>query len=116
MATRKKQQDRFAEKLQEMSATVADMQGVCKPLAEDLLEAYVRVYGDYEELDATLKRDGLLIEQERGGANNRHVDTVKHPAFDMRRNTINQMADLANKIKRFVKDDTGSAEDEFDVF
>lgn len=113
--TRKKR-DRFAEKLEEMTTTVDDMQGVCKPLAEDLLEAYVRVYGDYEELNATLKRDGLLIEVEKGARENRHIEQVKHPAFDMRRNCINQMADLANKIKRFVKDDTGTADDGFDSF
>lgn len=108
--------DAFKEKLDSMRSTVRDMQGVCKPLAEDLLEAYVKIYGDYLELDSTLKADGLLIEQERGGANNRHVELVKHPAFDMRRNCINQMGDLANRIKRFVKDDTGVAEDDFDAF
>lgn len=108
--------DPFAEKLEAMQSTVADMVGVCKPLAEDLLEAYVKVYGDYVELDRVLKLDGLIIDKEVGAANNRRVDMVKHPAFDMRRNCINQMADLANKIKRFVKDDTGVQEDDFDAF
>lgn len=102
-----KKKDEFEQKLDEMRLTVSDMKGVCKPLAEDLLEAYVRVYGDYRKLDDTLDKDGLLIDVERGGANNRHVEKVKHPAFDMRRNCINQMGDLANRIKRFVKDDTG---------
>ena len=112
----KKDKDKFAEKLEQMQTTVSDMGGVCKPLAEDLLAAYVTIYSDYCALNETLAKDGLLIEQERGGANNRHVERVKHPAFDMRRNCVTQMADLANKIKRFVNDDTGSAEDEFDVF
>lgn len=108
--------DPYAEKLESMSALVDGMSGVCKPLAEDLLAAYVRVFRDYEALNRTLERDGLLIEVEKGAASNRHSECVKHPAFDMRRNTINQMADLANKIKRFVKDDEGVAEDEFDAF
>lgn len=111
-----RKKDGFEEKLEAMRSTVRDMQGVCKPLAEDLLEAYVKVYGDYLELDGTLKSEGLLIEIEKGGENNRHVERVKHPAFDMRRNCINQMGDLANRIKRFVKDDTGVAEDDFDAF
>lgn len=112
----RKKRDEFAEKLEAMQSTVADMQGVCKPMAEDLLAAYVRIYRDYMQLDEMLTADGLLISQEKGGANNRHTELVKHPAFDMRRNSITQMADLANKIKRFVKEDTGNAEDDFDAF
>lgn len=114
MATKKK--DAYAEKLAELQDTVSTMQGVCKPLAEDLLGAYVRVFRDYQSLNDTLERDGLLIKVEKGGENNRHIERVKHPAFDMRRNCINQMADLANKIKRFVKDDEGVAEDDFSDF
>lgn len=113
--TRKR--DEFEGKLEQMKRTVADMQGVCKPLAEDLLEAYVRVYQDYRKLDDTLAKDGLLIEMEKGGAGNRHIERVKHPAFDMRRNCINQLGDLANRIKRFVKDDTASeVSDDFSDF
>lgn len=112
-----RKKDRFTEKLEDMKSTVRDMQGVCKPLAEDLLEAYVRVYQDYRDLDDILSKEGVLIEVEKGGENNRHIERVKHPAFDMRRNCINQMGDLANRIKRFVKDDTGSsASDGFDEF
>lgn len=99
-----------------MRGTVSTMTGVCRPLAEDLLGAYVKVYSDYEALTAMLDREGLLIDVEKGGEGNRHVERVKHPAFDMRRNCVNQMADLANKIKRFVKDDEGTVEDDFDAF
>lgn len=116
MATRKSLRDPYAEKLEAMSALVDGMRGVCKPLAEDLLSAYVRVFRDYEALNRTLESEGLLIDVEKGGAANRHVERVKHPAFDMRRNCVNQLADLANKIKRFVAEDEGSAEDEFDDF
>ena len=109
-------QDIYKAKLYSLSILVECMSGVCKPLAEDLLSAYVRVFQDYEELNRTLEEDGLLIWVEKGGENNRHSERVKHPAFDMRRNCINQLADLANKIKRFVKDDEGVAEDDFDSF
>lgn len=108
--------DYDGEKLRQMEESVQDMQGVCKPLAEDLLEAYVRVYRDYLALDETLRREGLLIEVEKGGASNRHSERVKHPAFDMRRNCVSQMADLANKIKRFVREDPGTDADEFTDF
>ncbi len=117
MATRKQQpKDAYAQKLKDMSRLVDDMKGVCKPLAVDLLSTYVRVYRDYEELNRMLEDEGLLICVQKGGERNPHVERVKHPAFDMRRNTINQMADLANKIKRFLKDDEGVVEDEFDAF
>lgn len=117
MATKKQQpKDAYAQKLKDMSKLVKDMKGVCKPMAEDLLETYVNIYQDYVYLTDLMAREGLLIETEKGAANNRRVVREKHPAFDMRRNTINQMADLANKIKRFVKDDEGTAEDDFDSF
>lgn len=117
MAPRKKKpEDAYAQKLEDMRSLVDGMSGVCKPMAEDLLETYVNIYQDYVYLTDLMAREGLLIETEKGAANNRRVVREKHPAFDMRRNTINQMADLANKIKRFVKDDEGTAEDDFDSF
>ena len=109
-------QDVYKAKLYSLSVLVECMSGVCKPLAEDLLSAYVRVFQDYEELNRTLEDEGLLIYVQKGGERNPHTERVKHPAFDMRRNCINQMADLANKIKRFVRDDEGTVEDEFDAF
>lgn len=117
MATRKKKpEDAYAQKLEDMRSLVDGMSGVCKPMAEDLLETYVTIYQDYVEFTDVLEREGKIIETEKGAANNRRVVREKHPAFDMRRNTINQMADLANKIKRFVKDDEGTVEDGFDSF
>ena len=83
-----------------------------------MLASYVRVYEDYEELNEMLEREGLLIDVERGGENNRRVEKVKHPAFDMRRNCIAQMNDTANKIYRFCKDDEERNPEptEFDTF
>lgn len=114
--TKAKKSDKYEKKLAEMRSLVDGMSGVCKPMAEDLLETYVNIYQDYAYFTDLMGREGLLIEVEKGAANNRRVVREKHPAFDMRRNTINQMADLANKIKRFVKDDEGVVEDEFDSF
>lgn len=118
MAPRKKKpEDAYAQKLEDMRSLVDGMSGVCKPMAEDLLETYVNIYQDYVYLTDLMAREGLLIETEKGAANNRRIVREKHPAFDMRRNTINQMADLANKIKRFVKDDEGTDDgDEFSKF
>lgn len=119
MATRKKAskpRDKYAEKLERMEEQVSGMGGIGREMAEDLLGTYVQVFSDYEKLNEKLEVEGLLIENERGGANNRHTVMEKHPAFDMRRNCIAQMADLANKIKKFIKDDDAEAEDEFDQF
>lgn len=105
---RKKPDEKTRAKLDELEGQIADMEGINRSLADDLLSAYVTVWADYERLNDTLGRDGLLIETEKG--------SVKHPAFDMRRNTINQIADLANKIKRFVKDTPVEQTDDFTDF
>lgn len=107
---------RMREKLADMQAQVSSLDGLKRRMADDLLDAYVRVFADYERLDRRLSREGLLVEVEKGGADNRHVVTAKNPAFDMRRNCISQMADLANKINRFVKDGESSETDAFDEF
>lgn len=100
----------YEAKLRSLRRTVSGMEGVCKPMAEDLLEAYAHIYADWHKLDRMLEEDGLLVVGPRGGM-------VKSPAFDMRRNCITQMADLANKIKRFVRDDSGPEDaDDFAAF
>lgn len=101
----KRRSGAYTKKLNELKALVASLDGLRAKLAGDMLASYVRVYEDYEELNEMLEDEGLLIEVERGGENNRHVEKVKHPAFDMRRNCIAQMNDTANKIYRFCKDD-----------
>lgn len=103
-------------KLDRLKEQVGRLDGLKRLMAEDLLAAYVDVYFDYERLDDMLKHQGLLIEVEKGGENNRHTERVKNPAFDMRRNCITQMADIANKITRFVKEDNAEPEDAFDEF
>lgn len=102
--------------LDELIEQVAKLDGVKKLMAEDLLEAYVHVCNDYTQLDKVLAKEGLLIDVEKGGANNRRMERVKNPAFDMRRNCISQMADLANKITKFVRDDNADPDDELDEF
>lgn len=107
---------KFVGHLDELIEQVAKLDGVKKLMAEDLLEAYVHVYNDYTQLDKVLAKEGLLIDVEKGGANNRRMERVKNPAFDMRRNCISQMADLANKITKFVRDDNADPDDELDEF
>lgn len=113
-----KDQDQYAEKLQDLKDAVEGLDGLKRRLADDLLETYVQVYADYVALNNRLMREGLLYSVEKGAAGNRHVERVKHPAFDMRRNCISQMADLSAKIYRFVKDheDVTEEPDEFDRF
>lgn len=110
-------QDKYRAKLDELQALVSALDGLKGKLAGDLLESYVQVYADFQYLNSRLMREGLLIEVEKGAAGNRHTELLKHPAFDMRRNCITQMADLANKINRFIKDDAAVDErDEFESF
>ena len=101
----KRRSGAYTKKLNELKDLVSSLDGLRARLAGDMLASYVRVYEDYEELNEMLEREGLLIDVERGGENNRRVEKVKHPAFDMRRNCIAQMNDTANKIYRFCKDD-----------
>lgn len=114
----KRRSGAYTKKLNELKNLVSSLDGLRAKLAGDMLASYVRVYEDYEELNEMLEREGLLIDVERGGENNRRVEKVKHPAFDMRRNCIAQMNDTANKIYRFCKDDEERNPEptEFDTF
>lgn len=114
----KRRSGAYTKKLNELKDLVSSLDGLRAKLAGDMLASYVRVYEDYEELNEMLEREGLLIDVERGGENNRRVEKVKHPAFDMRRNCIAQMNDTANKIYRFCKDDEERNPEptEFDTF
>lgn len=104
-------------KLAEMKALVADMEGVDRAMADDLLWAYVEVWEDVQELTARLDKEGLLIEVEKGGTGNRHMELVKNPAYDMRHKSVAQLADLANKIRRFVSlSGVKEQDDEFTAF
>lgn len=110
-------QDRYILKLEELKEAVSGLDGLKRKMADDLLESYVQVYADYVTLNNRLMKEGLLTAVEKGAANNRHTEYIKHPAFDMRRNCIAQMADLSSKIYRFVKDGGEEREpDEFDSF
>lgn len=114
----KRRSGAYTKKLNELKDLVSSLDGLRAKLAGDMLASYVRVYEDYEELNEMLEREGLLIDVERGGENNRRVEKVKHPAFDMRLNCIAQMNDTANKIYRFCKDDEERNPEptEFDTF
>ena len=114
----KRRSGAYTKKLNELKDLVSSLDGLRAKLAGDMLASYVRVYEDYEELNEMLEREGLLIDVERGGENNRRVEKVKHPAFDMRRNCIAQMNDTANKIYRFCKDNEEKNPEptEFDTF
>lgn len=114
----KRRSGAYTKKLNELKDLVSSLDGLRAKLAGDMLASYVRVYEDYEELNEMLEHEGLLIDVERGGENNRRVEKVKHPAFDMRRNCIAQMNDTANKIYRFCKDDEEKNPEptEFDTF
>lgn len=96
---------------------VEGMDGLDRAMADDLLWAYVELWEDVQELSAVLDEQGLLIEVQKGGAGNQHVETVKNPAFDMRHKATAQLADLANKIRRFVTlSGVEDASDEFTEF
>lgn len=105
------------KKLEELEAMVEGIEGLDRAMADDLLWAYVELWDDVQELSAVLDEQGLLIEVQKGGTGNQHMETVKNPAFDMRHKATAQLADLANKIRRFVTlSGAGEANDEFDDF
>lgn len=116
MPIKTKEQERIEQKTQDLLNCVQSLDGLRRELAEDMLNNYMDVYKDYIKLNKQLKKDGLFITVEKGGANNKHSELQKHPAFDMRRNCISQMADLANKIVKFVNDGEPEPEDEFDAY
>lgn len=115
MPIKTQEEQRLEKKTQDLIECVQTLEGLRRQLAEDMLNSYMDIYRDYLKLNKLLKKEGLLITVSRGGMSNKREEPIKHPAFDMRRNCVSQMADLANKIVKFAND-APEPEDDFDAY
>lgn len=110
---------RIDDKRKRLSEQIDKLDGIDLMFANDLLEEYARTYEMVLSLGESIARDGVMVEIEKGGANNRHKELVENPAFGTYYKATARLTDLARKISLFVKqgkDDEGDEEDELVAF
>lgn len=114
MATRKKPESARLRKLREQAENLS---GLDKELLDNMLVEYDALAAMCEELRLMVERDGVMIDKEVGGANNRHVETVENPAFTAYQKAIGRLGDIGKKISDFAKrSDENVEEDELGSF
>lgn len=94
---------------------VAGLKGVDRELVDTLIEEVSALADMVEELRKQVQEDGVMIEMERGGANNRHVELVENPAFTAYSKAVGRLSDIAKKVSGFAKGATGDDEDSNDL-
>lgn len=111
---RKLNGNKIAAKRKKLESQIQDLDGIDLVFATDLLQEYSRTYEMVMVLGEELSREGVLVEVEKGGANNRHVEKVENPAFATYYKATQRLTDLARKISLFVKQGKEEGDDEED--
>ena len=93
------------------------LDGIDMLFARDQLMEYawttLKVRGLRDEID----KEGVMVEREKGGADNRHMERVENPACASYRQLAMTQTRQAKSISAFVKQDKGSNdEDELTMF
>lgn len=99
-------------KAEEMADELEGLDGIDLAFANDLLAEYARTFSIVQELGATIQREGVMVEVEKGGKDNRHVERVENPAFATYCKGLARLSDLATKTSRFVHQGGGDGEEE----
>lgn len=109
---------RDGDRLERLHEEASALRGIDAVMMDDLLAEYDALATMTEGLRKDVQRDGVMIEMERGGANNRHLETVENPAFTTYSKSIQRLGDLAKKLSGFAKggDDAEEEEDELLAF
>jgi len=96
---------------------VAELKGVDRALVDPLLEEVAALAVMVANLRKMVQRDGVMIEVEKGGANNRHIELVENPALTAYSKHAGRLSDLAKKVSGFAKGlDDEQDEDELVAF
>lgn len=111
---RKLNGNKIAAKRKKLENQIQDLDGIDLTFATDLLQEYSRTYEMVMVLGEELSREGVLIEVEKGGKDNRHTEKVENPAFATYYKATQRLTDLARKISTFVKQGKEDGEDEED--
>ena len=98
-----------------LRAEVSGLSGVDKEMADTLIEEVAALAQMVEDLRKQVQEDGVMIEMERGGANNRHVELVENPALTAYSKHVGRLSDIAKKVSGFAKGATGDGDDPNDL-
>lgn len=106
---------RIAAKKRNLAKQIDKLDGIDLMFANDLLEEYARTYEMVIALGDDISSEGVMVEVEKGGANNRHTEKVENPAFGTYYKATQRLTDLAKKISLFVKQGKDEEEEEDDI-
>ena len=114
MTARKPKVDpkRVKAKADALAGELEGLDGIDMAFATDLLGEYARTFEMAQQLGDTIQREGVMVEVEKGGANNRHTERVENPAFGTYCKALARLSDLATKTSRFVHQGGGDGEEE----
>lgn len=112
---RKLNGNKIASKRESLSKQLENLDGIDLNFANDLLQEYARTYEMVITLGDELSREGVMIEVEKGGKDNRHTEKVENPAFSTYYKATQRLTDLARKISLFVKQGKDNDEEDDDL-
>lgn len=117
MARMLKEVKETSARLQKLRKEAKNLSGIDRALLDDILIEYDALATMTEDLRLKVIADGVMIEKEVGGANNRHIDVVENPAFTSYQKAVGRLGDVAKKASDFAKrSDEEDEEDELASF
>lgn len=93
-------------------AEVEGVAGVDRVLVNNLIDKVVAANEFTDDLCDRVRKQGTMIEMERGGANNRHMEMVENPALTSFNKSVARLADLSMKVSKVAKGNNGSEEED----
>lgn len=103
--------------LDQLRSDVDGLSGLDRTLVDPLLVEADALRAFVERLRTEVEERGPMVEEEVGGANNRHIVRRENPALTAYSKAIGRLGDLMKKISSFAKNATApTEEDDFDVF
>lgn len=109
---------KIKKKVEELAREIEGLDGIDMAFANDLLQEYARTFEMVQALGSQIQSEGVMVEVQKGGANNRHTEKVENPAFGTYYKATARLTDLAIKTSKFVHQggDDGEEEDPLDAF
>ena len=106
---------KLSEFLKNARKEVESLTGIDRTLVDPLLLEADAMRGFVEELRTMVKDDGVMIEKEVGGANNRHIELVENPALTAYSKNVGRLGDLMKKVSSLCNNAGAPEPDEKEV-
>lgn len=91
-------------RVEELAALISNLDGLNLALAKDMLEEYVWMLDQMDELKAMVDTYGIVEVTERGGSGNRHEVKEESKYFIAYQRLVTKTIAVASAIKKFCKD------------